>query len=255
MSNTPDRFVWHDLMTTDTTGAKSFYSEVAGWGTQEENPQYIVVTNNGVPLGGMMEVNEEMRKIGVPTHWLPAVGVDNVDETVAKAIALGGKAMGAAMDIPDIGRYALMRDPQGAIFALYAPSDGQMPGHDGMQEKGEFSWHELTTSDYNAAFEFYSKIFGWEKKGEHDMGPMGIYLMFGKGSDTYGGMVTKTAEMTLPLNWLSYIKVADAKATTEALPKLGAKVMNGPMEVPGGDWITVLADPQGAIVAVHSAKR
>ena len=119
---------------------------------------------------------------------------------------------------------------------------------------GEFSWHELLTTDHASAFDFYSKLFGWDKQDEYDMGPMGIYLMYGKDGNMYGGMFTKSADMPMPPNWLCYIKVADAKASTETIKGASGTIMNGPMEVPGGDWITQFSDPQGAMSAVHSAK-
>jgi predicted enzyme related to lactoylglutathione lyase len=254
MSNVSGRFVWHDLMTTDTDGAKSFYGEVAGWGTQAwEGPSpYTLWTNNGVPFGGMMALNDEMRKNNVPPHWLPSVGVDNVDETVTKAMQLGGKAVAPPMDIPGAGRYAILQDPQGATIAVFAPS-GDMSAPEGPPKKGDFSWHELTTSDHVAAFDFYSKLFGWEHTGEFDMGEMGMYLMYGQNGEMYGGMFTRSPEMPPP-NWLCYIQVADAKASAETIKRLGGKIMREPMEVPGGDWIAIASDPQGAMMAVHARK-
>lgn len=255
MSNVSGRFVWHDLMTTDTEGAKKFYSEVAGWGTQEwegGGGPYTMWTNNGVPFGGMMALNDEMRKNNVPPHWLPSVGVDNVDDTVARATQLGGTTVAPPMDIPGAGRYAILQDPQGATIAIFSP-EGEMQSSDGPPGKGDFSWHELTTSDHVAAFDFYSKLFGWEKNTEFDMGQMGMYLIYGQRGVQYGGMMTRTPDMPPP-NWLCYIKVADAKESGETIKRLGGTVMMEPMEVPDGDWIVVARDPQGAVTAVHAPK-
>jgi predicted enzyme related to lactoylglutathione lyase len=253
MPNQAGRFVWHDLMTSDVEGAKKFYAQVVGWGTQAwEGPNpYTLWTTGGVPIGGVMEINDEMKKNHVPPHWLPSVGVENVDDTLAKANKLGGKTVAPAMDIPGAGRYAIFQDPQGATIAIFAGSGGM----DGAEapKKGNFSWHELTTSDHNAAFDFYSKLFGWEKTSEFDMGAMGIYQMYGQGGVPYGGMMTRTPEMPPP-NWLCYINVEDAKDAAATIEREGGKLMVGPMEVPGGDWIAVAMDPQGAATAVHSAK-
>ena len=122
MLNISGRFVWHDLMTTDTEGAKKFYGEVAGWGTQEwQGPgPYTLWTNNGAAFGGMMALDDEMRKNNVPPHWLPSVGVDNVDDTIVKATQLGGKVIAPPMDIPGAGRYAILQDPQGAATAVHS---------------------------------------------------------------------------------------------------------------------------------------
>src|SRR5688572_29083868 len=256
MSNAPGRFVWHDLMTTDTEGAKKFYSGVAGWGTQEWDGgggPYTMWTNNGAPFGGMMTLNDEMRKNNVPPHWLPSVGVENVDDTVAKATQLGATTIAPPMDIPGAGRYAIFQDPHGATIAIFA-GEGAMSGAPAEPPAyGDFSWHELTTADHVAAFEFYNKLFGWEKITEFDMGAMGMYLIYGQRGVQYGGMMTRTPEMPPP-NWLCYIKVRDAKESAETIKRMGGTIMMEPMEVPGGDWIVVASDPQGAVTAVHAPK-
>ncbi len=254
MASDYGRFVWHDLMTTDTDSAKRFYGEVAGWGTQPwEGSPYIFWMNNGDMLGGMMPLSDEMRASGVKPYWIASVGVEDVDATAARAVELGGKVIAPPMDIPGAGRYAIIQDPQGADLAIFKP-DGEMPGHEGLPRKGEFSWHELVTTDYAAAFDFYSKLFSWEKMDEHDMGPMGIYLIYGLRGQQYGGMFTRGPDMPPAPSWFCYIKVADANASAEAVTRLGGQVLNGPMEVPGGDWITVCADREDAKFAVHAPK-
>ncbi len=255
MPNASGRFVWYDLMTTDTDGAKKFYEKVAGWGTQPwEGPNpYTLWTNNGAPIGGVMELNDEMRNNGVPPHWVPSVGVDNVDATVQKANSLGAKTIAPPMDIPGAGRYAILQDPQGVVIAIFAGQGDMAGAPEGPPKKGEFSWHELTTSDHNAAFDFYSNLFGWQKQDEFDMGPMGKYLMYGQGGQMYGGMMTRTPDMPPP-NWLCYISVDDAKGSAKTIADAGGTVIREPMEVPGGDWIAIATDPQGAAFAVHSRK-
>ena len=256
MANATGRFVWHDLMTSDTAGAIKFYGAVAGWGTQAfegSTMPYTMFTTGGIPIGGVSALSDDMKKNNVPPHWLPAVSVANVDETLAKATKLGAKVVAPAMDIPDTGRYAVFQDPQGATISIFAPNPrSQSPGEP--PKKGNFSWHELTTSDHKAAFDFYSQIFGWEKTSEFDMGPMGIYQMYGQGGVPYGGMMNRTPEMPPP-NWLCYIMVDDAKEAAEKIKRGGGKVLTGPMQVPGesGDWIAIALDPQGAATAVHSA--
>ena len=179
MANAAGQFVWHDLMTTDTDGAAKFYGKVAGWGTQAwEGPTpYTMWTNGGVPIGGMVPLPDDMRKNGVPPNWIASVGVDNVDTTAAKAAELGGNIIAPPGDIPGAGRYAIIADPQGATIAIFQPS-GEMASPTPAPDKGSFSWHELTTTDHVAAFDFYSKLFGWEKTSDYDMGPMGIYQMY-----------------------------------------------------------------------------
>ena len=168
-----------------------------------------------------------------------------------QAASLGGQIIKPAADIPKVGRFAIVADPQGAAFALFTPSAGA-----GQPEArpavGEFSWHELLTDDHRKAWDFYQQIFGWEKLAELDMGPMGIYLMFGRNGQQLGGMFSKPAEMTMPSNWLQYIRVDSVDRVAGVVKSSGGTVMNGPMDVPGGDRIAQCLDPQGAPFAIHS---
>lgn len=249
------RFLWYDLMTKDPQGAQEFYTKVAGWGLQPFNDlgmPYTMFTRQGTPIGGSMQLPEEAAKMGAPSHWLAYVGTPDVDKTMAQALALGAKTYVPPQDIPTVGRFAVIADPQGATIAFYTPLNQVPPGQ--APEIGDMSWHELMTTDMNGAFAFYNAVAGWEKVGEHDMGPMGIYLMFGRQGHTIGGMFNKPAGMPAPPHWLVYIQVPDVHKGAEAVKANGGQVLNGPMEVPGGDWIVQCTDPQGAAFALHQRK-
>ena len=247
------RFVWYDLMTTDPGGAADFYTKIAGWGTQPfegSAAPYTMWTTHDMPIGGVMKLMPEMQG-SVPPHWIGYVAVPNVDDTAKQAEALGGRVLTPPMDIPDVGRFAVLSDPQGAAIAIFTPKPGaERP--DEPPNVGEVSWHELTTTDHKSAFEFYSKLFGWSKTNDYDMGEMGVYQMYGRGDQTLGGMWTKPADMPMPPNWLYYIRVSNVDEATERVKALGGQVLNGPMDVPGGDRIAQCMDPQGAAFAVHS---
>jgi predicted enzyme related to lactoylglutathione lyase len=250
------RFVWYDLMTTDIEAAKAFYTAVVGWGTQLwEAPgmSYTMWTVGDRPIGGTMKLPDEAVAGGARPHWLAYVTVPDVDATVARARELGATVMVPPADIPTVGRYAVLADPQGALIAPYKP-ESSTPEPEGMPPVGEFSWHELATPDPEAAFGFYADLFGWEKTSEFDMGEMGIYQLYGRRGMTLGGIYRKAAEMPGPPAWLHYARVADVNAATETARSHGGQVLNGPMEVPGGDWITMILDPQGGPFAVHQVK-
>jgi predicted enzyme related to lactoylglutathione lyase len=137
------------------------------------------------------------------------------------------------------------------VFAAFTPA----PSDTSAAPPSDFSWHELATTDQRAALAFYQQLFGWEATSSMDMGPgMGVYQMFGWGGQPAGGIFTKPAQMPGPPSWLPYIKVPDSKKTAASVKKQGGKIINGPMEVPGGDWIAQGMDLQGAMFAVHSAK-
>jgi predicted enzyme related to lactoylglutathione lyase len=249
------RFVWYDLLTTDPGGAEDFYKKVAGWGTQEWSSSgakpYTMWTTENVPIGGVMQMAPEMQG-AMPPHWIGYVAVPNVDDSAKQAETLGGRVLTAPMDIPEVGRFAVISDPQGAAIAIFTPKDGaQQPEHAPIV--GEISWHELTTTDHKAAYNFYQTLFGWDKTGDFDMGePMGVYQMYGRNNQPLGGMFTNPADMPMPPNWLYYIRVSNVDEAAERVKALGGQVLNGPMDVPGGDRIAQCLDPQGAAFAVHS---
>lgn len=259
------RFVWYDLMTTDPDGAKDFYGKVAGWGTSPwEGPgsepgdePYVMWMAGDKPVGGLARLPEEARAQGAPTHWLSYVTVPDTEAVVEKVQELGGSVIMDPTTMSGVGTFAILRDPQGAVFCPFTPEGGaggevEEPG------LGHFSWHELYTTDHEAAFQFYHEIFGWQKGEAMDMGEMGNYQIFGPGSDgavSYGGMMNKPAEMQAPPHWLYYIKVTDVSEAVARVEENGGRVWHGPTEVPGGDMIAICADPQGGAFALHSAGR
>jgi predicted enzyme related to lactoylglutathione lyase len=250
------RFVWYDLMTGDPKAAEDFYRQLIGWGTQEweEGDQpYTMWTNKETPLGGVMEMPEEVRAAGAPPHWMAYVAVDDVATTAGRVREAGGSVLHGPTDIPGAGSFAVLSDPQGAAFAIYHSASEAAQDPPGQPQIGQFSWNELATSDYKSAFTFYSDLFGWEPKEAMYMGDAGIYQIYGRGESNFGGMFNKPDEMPGPPMWLYYIKVDDVNASVEKVAELGGQVVNGPMEVPGGDLIAQCVDPQGALFALHSS--
>jgi uncharacterized protein len=250
------QFVWHELMTTDAKAAAGFYSKVAKLKTQPAafEKTYTMLVGGGRPMGGLMVLAGDAT--ATPPSWLTYIGTVDVDETARKAESLGAKVIKSPAPVPDGGRFAILQDPQGAVFAIYAASaaqSGNAPSTD--VPLGHTSWHELATTDHAAAFSFYQQLFGWHTTSSMDMGAQGVYRMFGPAGtkDAFGGMFTKASGSPGGPNWLPYIKVADARPATNTAKKNGAKILNGPMQVPGGGWISMGIDPQGVMFAVHSA--
>jgi predicted enzyme related to lactoylglutathione lyase len=251
------RFVWFDLMTTDQKKAVEFYKKVVGWTTQdfEGAPQWypMWMTPDNDMLGGSVALEPEQTKAGIPPHWLGYILTPNVDETIAAATKIGANVVMQPIDIPTVGRSAILADPQGAVFGIFSPS-GDPPGHEGPAKLGEVSWLELYTTDYAAALDFYSQLFGWEKSTDFDMGDMGTYQLFKRNGMDIGGMMKKPDPNT-PSAWAFYFHVTDINEGAERITKNGGTIINGPMEVPGGDWIVFASDPQGAVFALHAKKK
>jgi uncharacterized protein len=247
--------VWFDLMTTDMEGAKTFYTEAIGWKTQawedaDPSMPYTMWVAGEAPLGGMMPLPEEARSMGAPPHWVAYTVVDDVDATAAQAEKLGATIYAPPTDIPKVGRFAMLADPQGATFAILKPIDDTDAPPDAV---GQFSWAELNTTDYEAAWKFYSELFGWKHRSSMDMGPAGTYFMWNDAEEkTKGGMSNMAKQMNMPAHWLHYVTVEDVHATVRRVEQHGGKVLNGPMEIPGDDLIAQCLDPQGGAFAVYA---
>jgi uncharacterized protein len=246
------KFVWHQLMTRDVPGAKKFYSKLAGWKAQPWplDPNYTVCQADIGPVAGIMAIPADM-SADVPSHWLQYIGTRDVDGTAEAAVRAGGSVVKPPSDMPGAGRYALLQDPQGAMFAILDPENARAESP-GAPSPGSFSWHELATSDNEAAFAFYSTLFGWDAIRRMDMGPAGTYLIFGWNGQERGGMYITAPNMPLPPNWLPYVNVPSADAGFALAISTGAKAMMAPMDVPGGSRIASFMDSAGAAFAVHS---
>jgi predicted enzyme related to lactoylglutathione lyase len=119
---------------------------------------------------------------------------------------------------------------------------------------GDASWRELHTTDAAAAMKFYLDLFGWRETSVMDMGPMGKYHIFGRQFDLGGIMKKSEAMANVPPHWAIYFRVPDVNAGVERVKANGGQVLNGPMEVPGGDWIVNCMDPQGGAFSLHHKK-
>jgi predicted enzyme related to lactoylglutathione lyase len=233
------KFVWHENNSTDVEKAKRFYADLLGWETEVWKPgemDYAMIKVGEHMHGGFMAAQG-----GAPSHWLGHVLVEDVDETVRRAEAAGGRILAGPMDIPEVGRFAVIADPQGAVLSAFAPA-GEAP-----QPEGVFVWDELTTSDPEAATSFYGEVFGWSAHGM-DMGEMGTYTIFRRAGDVDVAGCMRTPEgMEAPPHWLAYIGVDDIDATTARAKELGATIYVEPTDIPNVGRFSIVQDPAGAV--------
>jgi predicted enzyme related to lactoylglutathione lyase len=255
------KFIWYELMTSDTAGAAKFYGEVAGWTAKDSGMpgmDYTILSIAGSEMGvaGMLALTDEVKARGVPSNWTGYVAVDNVDRVADHFVSDGGKVMHGPIDIHGVGRFAVLADPQGAVLAVMTPiiPAGGVPPEPAPDTPGTFGWRELLARNGAEAFDFYAGIFGWQKDTGVDMGPMGIYQLFRKDDQVIGGMMTKPAEVPLPC-WGYYINVDAIDAAVARVTKAGGTVIQEPMEVPGPAWIIQAIDPQGAYFALVANRR
>ena len=216
------------------------------------NWYYHMQTINGLPACSMYQQGEEERSQGVPPHWNIYFTVENVDQTIGTVGQNGGQVVFGPHDVFEAGRMAMCQDPQGAFFAIWQPN--QHIGARIKQETGAMFWHELLTTDQNAAIDFYVAALGVERGSV--MQPH-QYAMVNAGGTKVAGIMQITPEMgEFPPHWTVYFGVENADEAVAKAQSLGATVY-----VPATDIVptegqppigrfAALGDPQGATFSI-----
>jgi predicted enzyme related to lactoylglutathione lyase len=254
MANPHGTPIWYELMTADPDAAKTFYDAVVGW-TIEAQPSMpgmdyrMIGTSGGDNAGGVMRLTGDMVKGGAKPCWLFYIGVDDVDASVEKVKAAGGGVLMPAWTIDGIGRMAMVSDPQGIPFyVMRGASEGDSTAFD-RASLGKCNWNELTTDDQQGALDFYGEVFGWTYPDRMPMGEMGDYVFIDAAGTRIGAIMQRPKDSP-PANWRFYFRGPDIEASAETVKQRGGTVHRGPMEVPGGDRIIVISDPEGVDVGV-----
>jgi len=259
MADAHGDFVWYELMTTDADAAQDFYGNLLGWtfadsGTPDMD--YRLGSKDGAEIVGLMALSEEMTEGGAQPMWASYVCVSAMEPAVAELKRLGGTVMMEPNHLEGVGTFAYVADPQGAMFYLMQPADPEEQSQSFAKHEpqvGHCAWNELVTEDREAAGAFYSELFGWEKTSEMDMGEMGPYEMYSVNGYGLGAIMAKPEMMPISM-WVQYLRVADIDAAAEYVTANGGQVLNGPMEIPDGEFVLQGMDPQGAFFALIGAK-
>ena len=250
-------FIWYELMTPDAEGAKAFYDAVVGWnigeGVAEYNGYRMIGTADGGFTGGVLPLTDEMQQHGARPTWLGYLNARDVDAKVVEIESAGGKTLMGATDIPNVGRIAMVADPQGAPFYVMKPippegKENQASTVFSPTDQGRCAWNELSTSDPVAARQFYGQQFGWTSDNFMPMGEHGEYRFIDNEELTLGA-IAGAMEGQHP-HWRFYFRVPSVGSAKQTVEAKGGKVIMGPMEVPGGDHIVIGIDPQGAEFAL-----
>jgi len=251
----PNNFFWYDLATSDMKAAQKFYCDVVGWSYQDNSQggqAYGLFKVGDAGVAGLMPYPDDM----APPHpiWNGYIAVEDVDAMTANIQAQGGTLHRGPMDVPGVIRFAVVSDPQGAVFLIAKGLDAgprpQLPEG----TPGTIGWRELFAADWETDLAFYEKLFGWTKAEAHPMGEMGTYQLFAAGGAPIGGIMNKHSAM--PRSWWNYyINVDGIDAAKARIEKAEGSVKMGPMEVPGGQWILQAQDPQGGHFALVALKR
>lgn len=246
-------FCWSNLATSDLAGARRFYGSLFGWRYQEmtmdDGTVYVIAA---LPSGDACGLSAQMPKqtqVGERPCWTSYITVDSVDATVTAAVAAGGALVFGPMDIPDMGRMATLSDPQGSVFAVWQ-SDSAYKGQAEVGPlPGTVCWHELATTDLDAAERFYQPLFGWGMRIETATGAE--YVEWLVDHQPVGGALAIGADGSdVAPHWLCYIAVADCDATAAAATSSAGGILKPPFDIPHVGRAAVLHDPAGAAFAV-----
>jgi uncharacterized protein len=202
-------------------------------------------------LGGLdVAAACDLQQPGVPPHWLTYFNAPEIDTAVARVAELGGSVLMGPFDVATHGRMAVLRDPEGVVFALWRAG-----GHIGAQRYGDnnsIGWSELATRDNEAAAKFYGELLGVSLKEHTTPAP---YIEFGTATHHVGGMLQMEPSWgEVPAHWSFYVQVADCDAIVDRVKELGGKVLDGPFDAPGVGRIAMLMDGQGAHFNVITLK-
>ena len=252
MAMSEGSFVWYELMTSDVQAAAAFYAKVVGWSIADSGMpgmDYTLAKVGQRQVAGLMGV---VADAGTgPIGWFGYILVADIDAVAEQVRKAGGAVHRPPTDIPGVGRFAVVSDPQGAMFMLFRGSGDPAPEL-APNTTGTIGWHELHTTDRDAALAFYQNLFGWEKSYANDMGSMGIYQTFSVAGAWTGGIMNGGGSPDP--HWLYYINVDDIDAAAARVAEGGGQVLHGPHQVPGGNWVVMGKDPQGAEFALTGSR-
>ncbi len=237
-----------ELASLDPDRAKQFYEPLFGW--SHDNPPvggdsvYTLFKIGGRVAASAYSMRPQERA-QVPPHWQLYVAVENADQSVERAAALGGTVIEGAFDVFEHGRMAVLQDPTGAYFSLWQPA--KTGGIEIANVPGALCWADLNTREPEAAKQFYEKLFDWKiTAGRND-----DYLHIRNGGDFIGGIPPAGfSNPYVPPHWLAYYQVEDVDASASKIAGLGGKLYFGPESMENVGRFAVAADAEGASFAI-----
>ncbi len=261
MTNLQGSFIWYELMTPDPEGAKAFYDSVIGWsmttGHGGDTDYGFITAPDGAMVGGLLRLTKDMTDHGARPCWLGYIGVDSVDASIKAIEAAGGKVLMPARDVEMAGRIAMVADCCGAPLYVMTPTPppggGTSTAFSAAPNHGHCGWNELMAGNADNAVAFYTGQFGWTLPEAMDMGEIGKYQFIAHDGVTVGAIMQVMPQMPTPM-WNHYFWIPSVEAAKSAIEAGGGQVINGPMQVPGDDWVLQGLDPQGAMFSLVGKK-
>jgi hypothetical protein len=246
------KLVWYELVSSDPAKSKAFHAELLGWTVEPQEMagmKFELAKAGGKDVATIRPADDKKTK----SHWVPFVSVADVDAAVAAIEQNKGKVVKAAMDVPDIGRFAFVSDPNGAMFAVFKGARSDDPDTD-QSKAGEFVWAENLTKNkkaQDAALAFYPAAVGYtvssmdvgegKKKSKYDM-----LSMADDNKPKHRAGVVPAKPASLGGHWLPWVSVDDVDGTVAKVKGLKGKVVTKPHDIPGVGRAAVVTDPTGA---------
>jgi len=261
MGSQQGQWIWYELISPDPEASKAFYEPVVGWsmtsGHGNTEDYGFLTAPDGAMVGGLLRLSQDMADHGARPCWLGYLSVANVDQALKSIEAAGGKTLMPATDIEMAGRVAMVADPGGAPFYVMTPKPppggGESTAFSAAKAQGHCGWNELMAGDAARETAFYTRLFGWSLPDPMDMGAMGKYQFVASGDVTLGAIMGKMPQVPAAM-WNHYFWVPGIEEAKGKIEANGGQVVNGPMEVPGGDWVVQGIDPQGAMFSLVGGK-
>lgn len=238
----PGTPIWVDLAAKEFDAAFAFYNQLFGWTLSDHGDEDFAGYRNLVDDGKLIA---GIHPMGEFPAWSTYMRVDDADATAGKVTAGGGRVIAPPMDVGSLGRMAVFSDPEGAVFGVWQP--GEHRGAEKFNAPISLCWNELHSRGFEDAKAFYAGVFGWEAQ-DTEMDGGFTYTLFNLGGKAIAGGMQMGDEQPaeMPPHWLVWFSVVDSDATVARAGELGAKVLMGPVDLPGVGRMAVVSDPQGA---------
>lgn len=250
ISKTPliGKFVWRDLHTDNPAVVKPFYAALFGWEYVESTAMgrpYTLIKSGGQLIGGITKAERQVAQ-QPNSQWLSYLSVPDVDRAADRTRVAGGSVLLAPVDLPRVGRAAVVIDPQGAPLGLMRASFGD-PADTPDPVLHRFLWTEELARDPVAAAQFYAELVGYEVLVQ-DQGDK-PFRVLKLGRERAGIMRMPFAGMQP--TWLVSVMVTDPAASAQRAAQLGGRVLLAPRSDVRKGSVALVADPSGAVLALQ----
>lgn len=243
-------FLWCDLATFDVARSLEFYKSVFGWSfeaeTTADNVPYYCARSGGELCGAIYEMPQEFRDQGMESFWMSYISIEDIDQGVARATALGGSLKFGPAVIGSNNAIAMIQDPNGGVFSLFKGE--YLEPLPRMPRPGHQFWNELVTSDERVSAAFYNGLFGWRVAVPDEKGLCAITNLAGA---EIGALYQPAVDPPQNAHWDVTFACEGPKTAARAIKAAGGTIL--PHRGYGRGSIYA-ADPDGARFCVSGTR-